>query len=305
VPIVRTQNGGGPQVFSSRFSTSAVALRPLILCGAALVMLFLAPLLAVPDTSNIKQETQDPVAFVREILQHEIAAQLQDHALWSYRETKKEDGKTKLYSVYQTRQGEIDRLTAVDGQPLDPKQAQAEDARINRLIRHPREMRSQQHKAAEDGDRARNLLQMLPAAFIYQYDGKENEMVRLKFRPDPKFHVEGHPAQVFHHMEGTLLLDPAHKRLIAISGRLTSEVKFGYGVLGYLAPGGTFEVRQKEVSPGYWEVTMMHVEMRGKALFFKTIGAHENESYTDFKRVPDNTSLEQAAAFVRGAASGD
>jgi len=301
------QPGGSPQAPSSlsQFHAFPTRLRATIAFSCAALALALAPFLAGSATRDIKPEPADANGFVRKILQHECDAQLRDKALWSYRETKKEDGKTKLYSVYQTRQGEIDRLTAVNGQPLSPKQAQAEDARINKLIRHPSETRSEQRKAAEDGERARNLLKMFPDAFLYQYDGKEGELVRLKFTPNPKFHAEGHAAQVFHHMEGTILLDAAHQRLIAISGKLTSEVKFGFGLLGYLAPGGTFEVKQKEVSPGYWEVTMMRVEMYGKALFFKTIGAHEDESYVDFKRVPDNASLEQAAAQVRRAASGD
>jgi len=254
---------------------------------------------------NLDRPGQNPNTFVREILQHECAAQLQDHALWSYRETKHEDGNLNTYSVYQTSRGEIDRLVSINGHPLSSARAADEDARISKLLHHPREMRSAQRKAAEDGDRARNLLKMFPDAFLFQYDGKVGAFVRVAFRPNPQFHADTRPAQVFHHMEGTILLDPLDKRLIAIRGRLTSEVKFGYGLLGYLDPGGTFEVQQKEVSPGYWEVTLMHVDMRGKALFFKTIGAYEDERYTDFKRVPANTSPEQAAVLVRQNASGD
>jgi len=262
-------------------------------------------LTGVSPARNSDDPPSDPNTFVRQTLQHECDAQLNDHALWSYREVKKEDGKAKLYSVYQTKQGEIDRLTAVNGQPLTPQQVEAEDARINKLISHPSAMRAEERKKAEDGERARNLLKMFPDAFRYQYDGKEGNLVRLQFTPNPKFHAEGHPAQVFHHMVGTILFDPVHQRLVAIRGKLTSEVKFGFGLLGYLAPGGTFEVQQKEVSPGYWEVAMTRVQMRGKALFFKTIGVHEDESYSDFKRVPDNASLQQAAAFVKRAASSD
>jgi hypothetical protein len=311
VPDALHQCGGSSQTQRSllQFSPSDAALRsPICTCWAALLALAVAPFFATPLSSAAFEVTPDqtnPNSFVREVLQHEYDAQLRDKALWSYSETKKEDGKTKLYSVYQTHQGEIDRLIAVNGHPLGSTEAQAEDARINKLIHHSNEMHSEQHKRAEDDEHARNLLKMFPDAFLYQYDGKEGELVRLKFVPNPKFHAEGHAAQVFHHLEGTILLDAIHQRLIAISGRLTSEVKFGYGLLGYLAPGGTFDVKQKEVSPGYWEVTRMRVEMYGKALFFKTIGAHDDESYTDFHRVPDTTSLEQAAALVRRSPTGD
>jgi len=46
-------------------------------------------------------------------------------------------------------------------------------------------------------------------------------------------------------------------------------------VLGHLNRGGKFEVRQTEVAPGHWEMTALNVEMKGKALFFKTIGVQE------------------------------
>jgi hypothetical protein len=301
---------GSPQTTSSRslFPFPRPGLAAIFF--AALCFLALLPSLASPPAATPQQSAQaprqgDPDAFVRQILDHECDAELHDHALWSYREVKEEEGKAKQYTVYQTKQGEIGRLTAVNDQPLSPAQAQAEDARIDKLIRRSSEMRTQQRKKAEDGDRARNLLKTFPDAFRFQFDGREGELVRLKFTPNPKFHAEGHEAQVFHHMEGTILLDPAHQRLVAISGKLTSEVKFGFGVFGHLEPGGTFEVKQAEVSPGFWEITMMRVEMHGKALFFKTITEHDDEAYSDFKRVPDNTSLQQAAAQVKRAASGD
>jgi hypothetical protein len=72
-------------------------------------------------------------------------------------------------------------------------------------------------------------------------------------------------------------------------------VKFGGGLLGHLDKGGEFHVKQSEVSPGYWEITLLHVNMHGKALFFKTIVVQENEIRTNFQRVPDNLTLSEAA----------
>ena len=49
-------------------------------------------------------------------------------------------------------------------------------------------------------------------------------------------------------------------------------------MLGHLDKGGTFEVKQEPVARGFWELTTLHVEMRGKVLFFKTIGVQQNYS---------------------------
>jgi hypothetical protein len=237
--------------------------------------------------------------FARDFFDHEVAAQMQDHSLWSYRETKREDGKLNLYDVCQTRQGEIKRLIAVGGRPLTSDQLAQEDSRIQGVISDPSQVAQRQKKQRDDGDQARRLLRMFPDAFQFRYDGTDGALVRLRFSPNPMFRPPDHAAQVFHHMQGTVLVDSDQRRLAAIDGKLTSEVKFFYGLFGYLETGGTFNVEQKEVAPHTWEVSVMHVHMSGKALFFKTIDVQEDETYSDFKSVPPDMSLAQAAKQLK------
>jgi hypothetical protein len=257
--------------------------------------------IAVPFGNAVwaDESPSSPDQFARDVLRHEVEAQTQDHALWTYREQKLDDGKRELLHVYQTSHGEIDRLVQIGGRPLTPTQVQAEDQRIQKLISRPSEMRQKQKKQYEDAEQARNLLRMFPDAFQFQFDGTQGSLVRLKFAPNPKFNPPDHAAQVFHHMTGTILVDPQQQRLAAIDGTLTSEVKFFGGIFGHLDKGGTFTVRQEEVSPHFWEVTAMHVHMAGKALFFKTIAVQEDETYSDFHSVPADTTLPQAAELLK------
>jgi hypothetical protein len=252
-----------------------------------------------PDAVHPQQLPSSADQFVNEVLHHEVEAQLQDHALWTFLERKRVDGLWKLLHVYQTQEGPIDRLVEVNGQPLTPAQLEDEDQRIQRLISRPSQVQQRQKREHDDGVQAQNLLRMFPAAFRFQYDGKQGSLVRLRFTPNPQFQPTDHTAQVFHHMEGTMLLDLEQKRLAAINGTLTSEVKFFAGLLGHLDKGGTFAVTQQEVSPHLWEVTTMHVHMRGKALFFKTIDAQEDETYSDFRPVPSDTTLREAAELLK------
>jgi hypothetical protein len=260
----------------------------------------------VANASSTNTQAPQPTAdqFVQDVLRNEVEAQMRDHSLWSYRKLKVEDGKQKLFQVCQTEEGELERLIAINGQPLGPQQAHAEDRRIQRLLTHPDEIRQKQRKEREDGEQERKLLQTFPQAFRFQYDGMEGNLVRARFTPSPKFHPSGHTEQVFHHMEGELVLDRQVKRLAEISGELTSEVKFAGGLFGHLDQGGTFLVKQREVGSHCWEVTTMHVHMSGKALFFKTISVRHDEEHTNFQQVPSNTSLQQAAELLlRDAAS--
>jgi len=75
-------------------------------------------------------------------------------------------------------------------------------------------------------------------------------------------------------------------------------VKFGARLVGHLDKGGKFELRQTEVAPGHWEITALNVDMKGKALLFKTISVRETENHGDFHRVPDDLTLVEAADLL-------
>ena len=78
--------------------------------------------------------------------------------------------------------------------------------------------------------------------------------------------------------------------------------EIGGGLLGHLDKGGKFEVRQADGAPGQWEMTVLGVDMKGKALF-KTIGVHETENHSDFHRVPDDLTLAEAAGLLKSTDS--
>jgi hypothetical protein len=101
-------------------------------------------------------------------------------------------------------------------------------------------------------------------------------------------------------MEGRIWIASKESRLAEIDGHLTDAVRFGGGLLGHLDKGGQFHVKQSEVAPGHWETTEMNINMRGKALFFKTIEVQQHETQTRFQRVPDDLTLAQAAERLFG-----
>jgi hypothetical protein len=103
--------------------------------------------------------------------------------------------------------------------------------------------------------------------------------------------------------EGELTVDNRQKRLVELSGHLIQAVKFGGGLLGYLDKGGKFNVKQEQVSPGFWEMTVLDVQMKGKALFFKTIAVQQKMLRSGFRRVSDDLTLAQAADILRESPS--
>ncbi len=271
--------------------------RTIALAVAAIVPLFLAgnfTFVASQEDSRAPSPAEAD-RLVREVMQNEIQAQTRDQSLWSYRQIKEKNGHKKLFEICETKDGGISRLVAIDGRPLDKAQRHSEDVRIHNLLTNPGEMEREANKQQNDAQQASRLMKMFPDAFRFQYDGKEGDLVKLNFAPNPTFHPSGRTAQVFYHMRGTLLIDAKQKRLAEISGELTSEVKFGGGVLGHLDKGGTFLVKQQEVGPTHWEMTTLDVEMNGRAMFFKTIDVEEKNTYTNFRPLTAEITPEEAA----------
>ena len=138
-----------------------------------------------------------------------------------------------------------------------------------------RKLQQARNKKAEQGAR---LFNILPEVFVFAYAGRQGDLVTLTFRPNPNFQPPSMEARVFHSMQGELTVDTKQDRLTAISGHLMADVKFGGGLLGHLDKGGKFEVRQAEVAPGQWEMIVLGVDMKGKALLFKTIGVQRDRA---------------------------
>jgi hypothetical protein len=260
--------------------------------------LFAGVCLCLTGVASANSQPGDPQVLVREVVDHEVQMDNADHSHWRYRQAHTEPAKSVLKECVDTMQGTICRRLAEEGHPLTPAEQKLEKRRIQTLVNNPAEQRKEQKARREDGDKALQMMKMLPEAFRYHYDGEDRGLVRLKFEPNPAFNPPTREARVFHCMSGFLWVDPQQKRLTQLKGRLTREVKFGGGLLGHLDPGGTFEVKREDVGSGHWETTLLDVNIHGKALFFKTINAQQHEVTDSFKRVPDDLTLGQAASLL-------
>jgi hypothetical protein len=301
----RTSAGLGehPQAPSTRRLTSFRDLFPALVSTAILGGILLASSVLPPFAYSAVDDSAaasriDATKLAREVMDNELAAPSRDQSLWRFHEIREKNGEKKLYEVCQTQSGEINRLVAVNGKPLTPALREAEDRRIHKLLTNPSEMQREVKKQREDAQQAKDLMKLFPEAFKFQYAGSQGDLVKLTFTPDPSFHPPNHAAMVFHHMQGTLLVDEKQKRLAEINGELTTEVKFGGGVLGHLDKGGTFVVKQQDVGSGHWEMTLMDVRMNGKALFFKNIDVAEKDIYTNFQPVTDGITFQKAAELL-------
>jgi len=237
--------------------------------------------------------------LVREVITNEIKVEAADHSHWAFQLQTEKAGKREVDQVVETKDGNLQLPISIDGRPLTAKEKQEANLHVQKLVHNPGALRRSLREENADTTRTQSLLKMLPDAFNFSYeDHSAGDLVKLKFSPNPHFRPPSREAQVFHAMEGELVVDNRHKRLAELSGHLIQAVKFGGGLLGHLDKGGQFNVKQEQVSPGFWELTVLNVQMKGKAFFFKTIAVQQKMLRSSFRRVSDDLTLAKAADLL-------
>jgi hypothetical protein len=276
---------------------------------AAIVVLCVATT-AMPAQDGKTPEVS-PGELVRLTVANEVAAANHPelhHMFRSRRQTPK-GSQTRIY--VETNQALAGMLIAINDRPLTPEQQSAESNHLASLINNPEQLRKKAAREKEDEDRSLRIVKALPDAFCYEYAGTESsapglgktgdQLVKLKFKPNPDYTPPSRVEQVLKGMAGGLLIDPQTHRLARIDGTLFQEVTFGWGILGHLDKGGHFRVQQGDLGlgDGAWGITEMNLQMSGKILMFKSISIVSEEVLSDFHLLPSKLTFAQGVQILK------
>ncbi len=245
----------------------------------------------------------NPTELVRQTIDNELKPD-PSHTHFAYRLVKKKASGTQTFEMIETKDGTIGRLLLLNGQPLSPEQRSKEDKRLQRLINDPSQLAQKLKSQQADDRRTRAMLRAMPDAFLYQYAGTQNiepwgEVAVLNFTPNPKFNPPSRETMVYEGMKGTMWITIPADRLAKIEAKLFKDVEFGWGILGHLDQGGQFVVEQKPVAGGQWEPAHMVLSFDGKALIFKTIHIHDDQTTSDYRPVSPDLTIAQAIDMLK------
>ena len=264
--------------------------------------------LALGSLASAGQLTIPATELVRQTVQNETkAAGSSPHHMFISNRGTGHGSQTKLYC--ETKDAMAGMAIAYDNRPLTADQRLAEDSRLQGLINSPVELAKKRKNEKDDAERTTRIVRAMPDAMLYEYDGTEpaqqglgksgNELVRLKFRPNPKYDPPSHVEQVLQGMQGYLLIDANQHRIARIDGTLFKDVGFGWGILGHLDKGGHFLVEQADVGDGNWEIVHMALSFTGKILIFKHLDIRSNEVLSDFQLVPNDLTFAQGVELLK------
>lgn len=249
-----------------------------------------------------------PVELIRRAVENEIKSN-DEPAKYMFRQRKETPEGSQTRLLVETREAMAGMVIAYNDRPLNPEQRQGEYGRIQRFIDNPAELDRKRQKEKEDSDRVQSILKALPDAFLYEYDGTEtsrpgvgkpgDELLRLKFRPNPKYDPPTRVEQVLTGMEGVVLVDAQKLHIARIDGTLFKDVAFGWGILGHLDRGGHFQVDQTDVDANHWSISRMVLAFTGKILMLKNLNIKSTAIYSDFQSVPANLSFAQGVDLLK------
>jgi hypothetical protein len=265
-----------------------------------LILLALAPPW-VWSAPTEQSAATDPTALVRRATQYRIDAS-RNHQPLRYLLRKTDGLHDTTKDIIETRDGDVARLVALDGQPLSAQANQAELDRLNNLANHPEIQQHRYQREQRDADRVNRLMRLLPDAFLYRFEGMvpcaAGQCYRLSFSPNPHFEPPDLEAAIFRGMAGEVWIDQAQERLSRLDAHLISNVDFGWGVIGKLDKGGTIQITQADIGGHDWEVTALKVDMRGKALMVKSLNFQITEQASHFSLAPADVDYRKAIQLL-------
>ena len=154
---------------------------------------------------------QPPMAagqLVREVIYNEQHDH-ERHGYWRYWVQRRAQGVTRLEEQVETADGPATRLDMSDNQPLSPQAQRQEQQRLEQLLVSPNEQARHLKQYDDDEERIGRILALLPASFVYEYDGEDNGCYRLKFRPNVDDTSHSIESRIFHAMSGMFGSMPA------------------------------------------------------------------------------------------------
>ncbi len=227
-----------------------------------------------------------------------LAEQHRDHYVYLSKErSERTGGHLWTERVAETDAGKVRRLLAEDDRPLMPEREAAERARLADIAAHPDVFEKHEQALKNDERHAKQMLELLPKAFLFENVGMEGEFTRIRFRPDPAYVPQSIEERVLHGMTGSVLVDPAI-RLHEIEGRLSEDVTVGFGLIATIKAGSNFSTTRDRVAGNEWKTAVLDTDINGRAIFFKAIGKKDHAEHREFKAILHEITVPQAVALV-------
>lgn len=244
--------------------------------------------------------TRPPIELVRQTVTHELAA-INAEGHYRYHFQVRTSQGTEIRDVIETSGWLIDRVILRNGAPLSTADKKQEDERLRLLLTDRTCLQKLQEEQSYHEARIRRMMEAVTEAFIYEYAGSEKDasgrdLVRLRFRPNPKFTARSWELRTLEGITGTTLIDIEDARVVRIEARLFRDVNFGWGILGRVCQGGTFMLEQHGTGNNRWAITSLALHYTSKRLLLASTRVDSVTHASEFRHLPEGLTLSMGVA---------
>lgn len=208
----------------------------------------------------------------------------------------------RTYKVLMIDGSPYNVVTAINDQPLSPRE-QAEEKR-----RLEREIEKRQHESGRDHekriakyhrDRAHDheMLRAMVDAFQFQLTGEAevdgHSCWVLDARPKPDYDPSTREGKILKGMLGRLWVDQQSYQWVKVHAEVVRPVTF-YGFLAKVGPGTEIDLEQAPVTDHLWLATRFSVRVKASTMEFLNEDSTESETYRDYHVTPQASALLQS-----------
>jgi hypothetical protein len=250
------------------------------------------------------QATTGPTAkdLVAQMVAHEKDS-MTHRGMYDYvslERSERTDGHLWMEHVVETSKGRIRYLMQEDGKLLPPEREAQERGRLADILAHQAEYEAHEHAQKDDEEKARQMLELLPKAFLLENMRTEGLDWRIDVRPDPAYSPSGMQETVLHGISGYMLINQKELRLHRLEGKLSQDVSIGFGILATVHAGSHF-LTERSPAGDEWRTAHVVSVVNGKIIFFKTLSKNQDMVRQQFHKLEKPLTLQEAVALAESA----
>lgn len=251
-------------------------------------------------TQELPAQVQDTKAVLQTMLNNEQNASAHRGFYFYLSEESSDRTGQHLWAekVVETPQGRVRLLQSEDGQPLSPDRVSQEHARLENDAAHPDDFAKREAAGANDEAHAKQMLQLLPKAFLFDPPQIDSTSIRLTYRPNPDYQPQSMEERVLRGMHGTVVIDRQMVRLREVDGRLDNDVSLGFGPFAIVKAGSNFETQREHLEGSDWKTEQTHTDISGRALMLKSLGRKGELKRAGYRKVGDHLTVAEAVAIL-------
>jgi hypothetical protein len=206
----------------------------------------------------------------------------------------------KSYQVLMIDGSQYHQLIAINDRPLSAGEKAEEENKLRaEVLRREHESERERHrrvaKFLKERDQDHAMLKEMVDAFDFRPAGEANvnghDCWVFDAQPKPGYHPKTRETKVLSGMQGQLWIDKTQDQWVRVEAEVMRPVSL-YGVFAKVGPGTHFLLEQAPVAGNLWLPTRFNVSVRASALGFINEDSTDDETYRQYKPMPNLAELE-------------